>query len=590
MNRLFAELVNQQTPKYNPLIVNGLACVLVPYAQEWLHVIFQEAAKSFPKGLTYDGCERCTPREEFFEATKVRNNKRQIDLADSDIFLVKYKFSFEDEHGVKQAIPDRYMYLPFVNEAGILSLSGTKIHLNPVLSDKVISPNINGVFVRLMRDRITFRHVGHSVLVDNQRETFNVVWSGIYRKQTKDRSAPPTTNAYSSIAHYLFARDGLTKTFEKYAGFVPGVGHYTPGQEFDPNMVICRSSYYGTQHRPSTVIGGYGYKPSDLYLEIPKQHWNSKTAALVSGFFYVVDHFPDRMQADRVDSKFLWSVLLGNIIFSGVYSEAKLFENIREHFLSLDDYLDGMVQVKLREIGWKVDDFYDLIAKIMMDFPSILFGSQMDTNSMFNKNAELLYYMLAEIAFKIFKVNYQLRKSKAKKPLSYRTVSEAFNKIMTARSIFNLQKNKMIAENVSYCGDHKYPKLTSKITEQEAGSSKFRKKAKRVVLSESNHIHSSMVEAGNALFLSKSNPMPNAHINPYVQIDMSTGTLIPDPQFAKCLEELQAMLTRTNAVQSDEFEFGLIENDDNGLDREQDSEEMDEDTSVIEADLDDESD
>jgi len=590
LNRLFAELVERHTPRYNPDVMNGLACLYVPLAQEWLDGIFRSAAKSFPKGLTYDGCERCTPYEEYAYATRLHGNKRTFDLAESDLFLLKLKFSFEDDEGHKEALPFRYMYMPFVNEADIFRISGTMYHVTGVLSDKVISPGMNSIFVRLIRDRLTFRHIGHSVMVGNRRETFNVVWSGIYRKPTKERSAPVTTQANSSIAHYLFARYGFTETFRKYAGFVPTVGHYSPGQTFSPNTIVCRSSYYGTHSKPNTFIQ-FKYQSSDLYLEIPEKHWNSATASLVAGFFYVVDHFPDRFVANRLDSTFLWSILLGNIIFSGVYSEAKLFESIDEHFKSLDDYLDIIVHDKLREIGWNVENFYDLIAKIMIDFPNLLLGGQINVNSMFNKTVEILYYMLAEIAFKIFKVNYQLRKSRSKKPLTIRSVTEAFNKIMTPRTIFRITKDKMIVETVSYCGDHKYFKLTSKITEQESGSSRYRRKSKRVTLNESNHIDASMVEGGNVLFLSKSNPMPNTRINPYVTIDRKTGTLLPNPEFTDVLANLQSMLTRTNNFNPEDLSLSEEEFD---VEKPEDEPDDDMDPEEIEiyseADLDDESD
>lgn len=552
MNRLFAQMVDKDTPKFNPDIVNGLACIYVPYAEEWIHQVFKSASKSFPKGLSYEGYERCTHFEEFFRPSKTKSKKWLFDLADSDLYLVKFKFSFEED-GVKRPLTDRYIYLPFVNEAGTFKLGGTLYHVTGVLSDKVISPGTNSIFVRLIRDRLKFHHVGHSVMVGNRRESINVVHSRIYRKPGKEKSAPSTTHAFTSIAHYLFARFGFTETFRKYAGFVPTVGHYKPGIKFDKNVIVCRSSYYGTHSKPRTFIGQH-YHPSDIYLEIPNEYWNARTAALVAGFFYVIDHFPDRIDTTRLDSRFIWTVLLGHIIFSGVYSEAKLYNDTQEHFNSLDDYLDVIVADKLKEIGWVVNDFYDLIAKIMIDFPTLLLGNQIDINSMFNKNIEILYYMLIEITSKIFRVIYKLRKNETKRPLNYRNVDATFSKLMTSKTIFNLTKDKMICETVSYCGDHMYPKLTSKITEQETGSMKNKKKNARLSLTDNDHIHSSMLEAGNVLFLSKSNPRPNTRINPYVKIDLKTGTLIPDPAFKDILDNLQKMLVRTNNANSDLFE------------------------------------
>ncbi len=558
MNRIFAAMVEQNIPKFNPDILNGLACHYVPLAQEWLDGVFRSASKSFPPGLTYEGCERCTPHEEYLEATKLRNGKRNFDLAESDLFLIRLKFNFQDENGVVEQVPDRYLYLPFVNEAGLFQISGTTYHVTGVLSDRVISPGISNVFVRLLRDRLRFFHVGHSVMIDNRRETFNVVWSGIYRKNPKDRSSLPTTRCYSAVAHYLFARHGFTETFNKYANFVPKVVEYSPEYVKTPGTVLCRSSYFGSKIKPSTYIGNI-YSASNLCLEIPQEHWNQSTAALVSGFFYIIDHFPDRFTIDRLDSKFLWSVILGHVIFSGLSSEARLYERIHDHFLSLDDYLDILIKNKLKDIGWELEDFYDLIAMIMIKFPDLLHGGQIDVNSMYTKNIEILQYMLFDIASKIFKVIYYLRKPKTRKPLTLNIVKEAFNKNMTPRTIFKITKNAMIVEPVSYCGDNKFAKLTSKITEQEAGSSKFKKKPKRVQLSESNHINSSMIECGNVLFLSKSNPMPNSHLNPYVKVNLQTGAFIPNPELAPKLNELQNLLTRITGVDPDEVEDGLLE-------------------------------
>lgn len=586
MNRLFAELVNASTPKFNPYVLNGLACLYVPYAQEWLDGIFKSAAKSFPKGLTYDGMERCTPHEEFYEATKTRSNKRIFDLADSDLYLIKLKFSFEDETGKKEAIPDRFLYLPYVNEAGIFRISGSMYHITGVLSDRVISPGANNIFVRLIRDRLIFRHTGHSVMIDNRRETFNVVWSGIYRKNQKDRSYQTTTKAMSCVAHYLFAHYGFSETFKRYAGFVPKVGTYKPNQKFTPNTIVCKSSYFGTNSKPYTHIQSF-YKPSDLYIEIPKKHWNSSTAALVSGFFYIVDHFPERFTETRLDDTFLWSVLLGHIIFSGTLSEARLYERIIDHFDSLDDYLDLIIKNKLKEIGWELENFYDLISKIMVEFPDLLLGGQIDVNSMFNKNIEILYYMLFDITSKIFKVIYYLRKPKTKKPLTINIIKEAFNKNMTPRTIFRVTKNKMIVESVSYCGDHKFPKLTSKITEQEAGSYRYKKKPKRIQLTENNHIHSSMIVCGNVLFLSKSNPMPNTRINPYIDIDLKTGTMKPKPEHLPILEKLQDMLTRTSSLTLEDLNITESEIEDISSEAEEDmnDEEPDEEVENFDTDV-----
>ena len=109
MEASFNRLLEENTPKANPFVMNGLACHYLKEVEGYIDAVMRSAAKSFPPQLTYEGYERCTPHEEFNEVTKVRNNKRIFNLAHSDLYMVKYKFK---HNGVR--LPDRFICLPFV--------------------------------------------------------------------------------------------------------------------------------------------------------------------------------------------------------------------------------------------------------------------------------------------------------------------------------------------------------------------------------------------------------------------------------------------------------------------------------------------
>jgi hypothetical protein len=524
LDNLFARLLEQHTPKANPEVMNGLACYYMQYADQYVDKVFRSASASFPKGLEYVGYERCTPYEEFNETTRVRNNKRIFDLAKSDLYMNKYKFVF---NGVP--LPDRFISLPFVNEAGIFSLGGPMYHITPVLSDKVISPGYESIFVRLLRDKIIFKRCYHSLIVDGIRETTHVIWSQIYRKpKDSNKKVPATTKALTSIAHYLFAKYGFTETFKKYCGFLPVVGQ----EDINTNTynsnewVICESS----QVKPKSFIGEF-YQPTNLRLAIPKDRWNNLTKALVVGFFYIVDHFPTRFQPTYLDNISLWMILLGHIVFSGNYGDNKLYTSIHEHFESLDDYVDTIIIQKLGETGYHVKDFYDLLTVIMDNFNNLVVQTEGSNLSMYNKSLEVLYYVLYDITSGIFKVNFKLTKLVSKRPLTLKDVVETFNKNMRTGAVFGLTSGKIITESVSYSGDHKYFKITSKVTEQENLPGASRGKARRTVVGVDNYLDISMVEAGSVLFLSKNNPTPTTKINPFVNIELSTGTILPNPKF-----------------------------------------------------------
>lgn len=530
-NRLFQQLIQQEVPKVNPDVMNGLACRYMKLAEQYIDMVFRSAAKSFPQGLVYVDCQRCTPTEEYYEASRTRNNKRTYDIARSDIYLVKYFFSYYDEK-----LPTIHIYLPFSREAGTMYLNGALYHITPVLSDKVISPGYDSVFVRLLRDKLIFKRLYHSLVVNDVRETNYVIWSQIHRK-VNDKKVEKTTKAETCLSHYLFAQFGFTETFRLYAGFVPVIGLAEINEETYPRdeWVICSSS----KIKPKTHMSSF-YEPTEIRLAIPAEFWTQITKALVIGFFYVVDHFPERLQVSYLDNITLWRVLLGHIIFSGAFGEGNLYGKVSEHFNSLDDYVDTVVIDKLRENGYHIQSFYDLLALIMSNFNNFVLDNTSSTLSMYGKSLEVLYYMLYDITAGMFNANFALGKIASKRPLTFIDVRETLNKHLRPRAVLNLASGKIITEAVSYSGDHKYMKLTSKITEQESSPGATRGKSKRHVLGTDKHIDPSMVEAGSILFLPKSNPTPTNKINPFINIDLATGTILPNPKF----DELRAQLSQ----------------------------------------------
>ena len=523
MDKLFSQLLEEITPHVNPLVMNGYAILCMKKVEEYVDRVFRSASGSFPPGLVYVDYERCTPYEEFLEITKSQNNKRTYDLAKSDLYLVKYRFRFEGED-----LPPRYIYLPYVNEAGIIHLRGVKYHITPVLSDKVISPGFDSVFVRLLRNKMIFKRCCHTIIINGRRETTHVIWSNIHRKVKDNKKVPMTTKAESIIVHYLFAKFGVSETFNKYCGFKPTIGGEEINEDNYPptKWVICESS----QVRPKTFIQEL-YTPTLIKLVIPIEYWNTLSKAIVAGFFYIVDHFPLRFKIGFLESTNLWKIILGHILFSGSYGENKLYSDICEHYESIDNYVDSIVIEKLKESGYNINNFYDLLSLILTEFNNLILDNENTALSMFGKSLEVLYYVLYEITSGIFNVNFKLNTFITKRPLTMKDVREIFNKNLKMRAMHKLSSGKIVIETVSYSGDHKYPKLTSKLTEQESLPGGTRGKSVRFSLGQTKHLDISMVEAGSILFLSKSNPTPTNRINPFICIDISTGTIYPDPRF-----------------------------------------------------------
>lgn len=544
MDPTFRLLIDQEFPKINREVCEGLATVVIPRAEEYIDQVFRAAAKSFPEGLEYTGYVRCTPHEEYEEITRVKNNKRFYDLAKSNIYMVKYFFRYD---GVD--LPPRYIYLPFVNEAGILYIGGSMFHVSPVITDVVISPTHHTVFIRLIRDRIVFERQYHSMVINGVKETEHVSWAMIHRMKKSGRKIQDTTKAKTCAVHYLLAKYGLRKSLEKFFQVTEViVGREEINEKHYPkdDWVICES----TQLKPATFIYPV-YNPTAIKVAIPKEQWNQDVKIFMLGFFYVVDHFPTRIHPSYVDRTETWMILLGHIISSGHYGDGKLYDLICDHLESVDHYVDPIVAEKLAHIGYQVNDFYELLALIIKHFNEWVANYAEINVSLYGKTMEILYYVLFNVTSAIFNLNFKLNKLASKKKLmtkdgqvqrmTARDVIELMGNYLKHGEIFRVRRDNVAVNSVSYSGDNKYPKITSVCGLQQSTPGARRQSHKNTVIDETKRLHVSQLDAGSVLFLSKTNPTPTSHANLFIRIDLGNGEILPKEKFKPLLAKVGAL-------------------------------------------------
>jgi len=535
MDVIFSEFLEETAPKFNKHVVEGLPGLYLDRSLEYIDRVFKIAMQH--ENLTYLRYVRCTPKEEYEEITKLRNNKRLVDISRSDIYLVRFDFSYTDFTGLTKEF-SKYIFLPYVHESSILYLKGAKIHITPVLNDKVITPSNNSIFVRLLRYKIKFFRLYHTVIVDGRKEVHNVIWSKMYNNNSVDK-LPITTKARSCMLHYILGKMGFREGFNKYLNIVPiAIDETTDLNQYPlSEYVVCKS----TGVKPKTYITD-NYTPSKLVILIPRSEYNESVKVFIVEFFYIVDHFPDRINLDMLDNVNTWRILLGHILFSGNYGENKLLGDLNEHYNSLDCYVDSIVREKLVDSGYMVDNFYDLTALISIRFNELILSRSNSGLNIFGKSLEVLYYVLYSITSDIFNVSFKLSRPNRKVGITCMNVIEIFNKTLKMRGISSLTSNRVCAEMVSYSGDNMYPKLTSKISEQENSPNGKGSSKRRLSLGVDKHLDPSMLETGSLLFLPKSNPTPICKINPYINIDLKSGVIKPQEEFDKIRSELERML------------------------------------------------
>ena len=551
MENHFAALLEENTPKTNHEIMRGLACYDLERGEEYLDRVLKLVAKSFPKGITYDGYELCTPYEEFEEATRSRDAGRIYDLSKSYIYAIKLFFSLNGEK-----IAPRYLYLAYCEEGGLIEINGSRFHITPVFSDKVISTGHDNIFVRILQNRLKFRRVYHSVFVNGTKENMFVVWSQIYKKPNLDTNkAPLTTKAFTTMAHYLFSKYGFSETFRKYAGFVPVIGESDINEDNyrSTDWIICKSAHgENINLKPRTFIGSV-YRGTTIRLAIRKDKWNEITKGLVAGFYYVVDNFPNNFNTKTLDNNEIYVILMGHIIYTGNYGYDVLHELMDGHFKGLDDYLDAISIDKLLERGYKVENFYDLLALMISEINYLIVDTENLRSSTYGKSLEVLYYVFYSITCNIIKTRFRLVKLANKRPLTVKDVTDIFKKNLYKRSIFRLTSGGIITEALSYSGDNMAIKITSKITEQESLPGATKGKSKHAGPSEGMMLTSSMAEAGNILYLGKKSCIPTNRINPFVTLELGTGTILPNEKFKDIIRKTEDLLTGKINLEEDDL-------------------------------------
>lgn len=537
MDPRIIELIAEQTPKFNDMVVEGIACAHLNMVELYVDRMFRTAEVDFPPDVRYLGYERCTPQEEYSEQTRrLTNTQSTLELARSDVYMVRYRFSFRGEE-----LEPRYLFLPFVTSAGIITIRGSTFSIAPVLADKAVSVGPDSIFIPLNRDKLIFERQVHHFYRNGERETPYVIYSQVYHLTEKQRrlGRKRVVTGVTTLTHYLFAKYGFTRTFEEFCNTKVFVGDSTTiTEEFYPadKYYICTS----TRLKPKGVKDPF-YQATDVRLAVAKEDYTLTIATMVGSFFYIADLFPNRVFAEYVDEPRLWMILLGKLLFGDGSSEGKLIEDIMSHLKSLDGYVDSEAKTYLREDNVFVEDIYMLFMHIVETFSQRLTQSTSQVASMYDKRLMILRYVMKDVVNAINSFMFKLTSFK-KRELTKNDVITAMRYILKPTLIMGLNRKHGEVSSVSCPGDNMFFKVTSQVVLQtESSGSKRRSKASTNDVSK--FLHASIAEVGSYNTMSKSEPTGRSKINPCVRTTPD-GAIERDPAKVASLDSVQRRIQR----------------------------------------------
>ena len=486
--------------------------------------------------MSYEGYKRCNPHEELNALTKKRGTRKTFDTAKSELYMVSYFFNYKGE------MLETKLSLPYSTDANSITLGGSKFNIAPILSDRVISIGVDDIFVKLLRDKLTFKRIGHHYMIDGKRETAQVAWSGVYHRNSKMKKLKATVKMNCSLMHYLLCKYGFTDTFKLFGNCNPVLGSdELITRELYPESEWCICS--STQLKVPGVGKGY-YVPSVITIAIRKEEMTPMVKNMLGGFFYTVDHFTTRVHPslEYVDSKRLWMVLLGHIIWSGTINEGKLYDDVNDHLTSLDEYLDSLIIYKLKDLGITIDNLYQLFAIIIENYNNWILDSADKVASMYDKELSILYYVLYEISSAIFNLYFKL-KAASKKELTVKEITANLNSCLRTGLIYSITKSHHgEVSTITTSGDNKAFKATCLLRPQSESNRNGGRKDKAIINDPTKRLHVSVAEIGGYSNLPKSNPDGRSRINPCIKFD-SKGVVLRDPKFKELLDDIQQKIS-----------------------------------------------
>lgn len=523
-------------PKFNMDIVNGLATRELRDSAAYIDMLLNIAARKFPEGFEVLPSRRCTPEEEYEQASKPRfTSSCAYEIAPSTVYLQMYRFTFEGK-----PLSDRYLWLPYSEQAGLVKLKGPTYSVSPVLTDPVLEVTKSGLFMPVTRDRVAFSRFDYSFGENNRTRTSCITYSNIHKVA---KAFAKRQGIRSTLAHYLFCKYGFEGTLQRYfnANVVVGYGDTINTENYpESSWVICHSLGNPPKGRTRAT-----YEQPMILVAIPVEQYSEPLRAFIAGFFYVCDYFPHRVVPAHTNNPTLWCTLMGITIFRE-QNEGKMLNDTIAHLNSLADYIDDSVKLDIEKVGLPVNDIYDMFVYVATNIADIM--AKTDLSDMSGKYLTVLRYVLLDITKAIFNLQFKFGANR-RRPLNHAAIDRAIGTVFTKDIIFRIRTKHGEVNQVLVPNDSTLFKITARIVRQDEaiGRSTGRSSAKSGGSAANDpvkRLHPSIAIYGSLLFLSKTDANMQRNINPYAPLDPDGRLGAPPKRHLEVLEKVRTTISK----------------------------------------------
>lgn len=529
--------VHEKTIRFNPRFAGGFAKHEVAKSVQYIDDIFRCANQSFPEGLLYENPEICTPEKTFnvfMDRAKKNDRKYVYDFARTDVFLAQFNLSYNGT-----PLAPIYLYLPFTNDAGMMTIRDKAFYIKPVVADPLISVSGDGLFLPLNQTKMTTRARSHYVYRDDRLVQIKILDTTIHhtlrdvqRKDNKEAKQRITTNA-----HYLFCKEGYKDTFLKYfnATVVAGYRDEITVQNYPKDEWVI---YTSMEDRKFLQLSEEPeWQDHKVALAVKRSDVDKSVESVVGAFFYILDLLPDVEDINFLDDTAWWTIKMGKIILGIEEDHRILMKKMGSHFKAIDSYIDPMAINLMRDNDIYITDMYDYLAWLINNYDDYMNRPNSAPSTMYGKYLMVNRYIFQGIREAIFKAVYELRQKKPEK-LTAKIIHTVLSGKLKPDLITKINNNFPNVSAVISSSDSKLLKMGIEMVPQDNMRQSKQEKQPKMLQNPKWQFDPSYIDVGGFSSMSKHEPLGKDTGNPKMNVGIN-GQIHPQEELADALAEVE---------------------------------------------------
>lgn len=507
--------------RWNEEVCHGLAISEFPKIPHLVDLAMRQAFKSFGQ-FQYCGYSLADPKEAYAEIVRPRGNKQQFEQAHTSSALYRYDFKFGQEK-----MRPRYMYLPYLDGDGLLTIKDSRYVVSPTISDQFLSIEEGKIFIPIPRAPVIVNREDYYYHRDNMLIPADVLWSRVYC--TNKDEAPPSR--FPLLLNYFFCLWGVHRAFEFMGMEVVVIDEAAYNEEDFPTDQWAKCTSAGK--KPKTRITNF--QTPDTVLMVNREHLNRVNESFIASFFYIIDNCADLsyLRPELMEDTTVWKRALARFIWRSP-NVLDCVEQIDSHLESLEEYIDETVRNRIRVAGLGTETIWDLFRYVMVNYKDLTINS--NPASTLGKELRIVEPVIQDIVIMVNRLMFALRGLPEKK-FKKETIEDLFNRGFAQNLVVRLASDHPEISLVESATDSKVMKITGLVyrPSKNGGAATAADMHNPMYF-----LDADMLDTFSRRMVTKSSPTASNRIRPAIKLGPN-NEILPDPLMEAFREEFKRL-------------------------------------------------